>query len=265
MRASFGLATLALAAAPAMSQDLRELCADRPGLDTPACTVDQGHLQAELGQGDWTRDVQPDSRTDTVLAADLLLRYGVGATTELRFGWTAFGHQRVRDRTTGMIDKAARTGDVTLGLKQNLANPDGSGFSLAVLPEVTIPVGRAPIGGGDWGARLEVPIDYDLADGLELELTPEVDAAVDGDGHGRHVAYGTVAGIEIDLTKTLALSVEGEVMRDRDPDQPATMTLAGVSLAYRPQARTQFDVGGNFGLNHSAPGVELYFGVSRKF
>ena len=88
-----------LIASPAMAEDkLRDLCAERPGLDTPACTVDPGHLQVEVGLGDWTLDKQPGSRTDTITAGDISARYGVGESTELRLGWTAYGHARTRDR-----------------------------------------------------------------------------------------------------------------------------------------------------------------------
>ena len=72
-----------LIASPALADDdLRDPCAERPGLDTPACTVDPGHLQVELGVGDWTLDKQAGSRTDTILLGQALARYGVGTSTE---------------------------------------------------------------------------------------------------------------------------------------------------------------------------------------
>jgi len=44
-----------LIASPAMAEDkLRDLCAERPGLDTPACTVDPGGLTTQF-----ERDVLP--------------------------------------------------------------------------------------------------------------------------------------------------------------------------------------------------------------
>jgi hypothetical protein len=127
-----------LISSPAWADDkLRDLCAERPGLDTPACTVDPGHLQVEVGLGDWTLDKQPDSRTDTVVTGDISARYGVGESTEIRLGWTAYGHSRTRDYATGAIDRVSETGDVTLGLKQNLSSPSGDGFSMALLPYAT--------------------------------------------------------------------------------------------------------------------------------
>src|SRR6478609_6818645 len=166
-----------LISAPVRAQEVRDLCADRPGLDTPACTVDKGHVQIELGLADWTHDRQPENITDTVLAGDALARIGVGTSTELRLGWTAYGHESVRDRTTGAIDQAGRTGDLTLGVKQNLIDPDGKSLSIALLPFATLPVGREPIGAGTWSAGLVAPIDYQANDTLLLQFTGEVDAA----------------------------------------------------------------------------------------
>jgi hypothetical protein len=131
-----------IATAPALAEDkLRDFCGDRPGLGTPACTVDAGHLQVEVGLGDWTLDRQPDARTDTIQAGAIALRYGIGDTTELRLGWDGYAHVRTRDRTSGAVDRTGGVGDVTVGIKQNLHNPDGSGLSIALLPYATLPSG----------------------------------------------------------------------------------------------------------------------------
>jgi hypothetical protein len=257
---------LVLLASPALAEDkLRDLCAERPGLDTPACTVDPGHLQIEVGVGDWTLDKQPGSRTDTIVAGDISARYGVGDSTEIRLGWTSYGHSRTRDTATGAVDRLSGTGDVTIGLKQNLFSPSGDGFSLALLPSVSLPTGKSGIGAGDWGAGLLIPVSYDLTEQLTLEMTPEIDAAVDGDGKGRHAAYGSAAGLGVKLSEKWSMSVEGQVIRDRDPDGHSTQALAGAYLAWQPKDRIQFDAGAQAGLNRATPDVELYFGISEKF
>jgi hypothetical protein len=259
------LASLLLAS-PVMAEDkLRELCAERPGLDTPACTVDAGHLQIETGLADWTLDKAADSRSDTLIAGDFLVRYGVGDSTEIRLGWTAYGHVRTRDLTTGTIDHISGVGDVTIGLKQNLSNPGGDGFSLALLPYATLPAGKDGIGAGDWGAGLLIPVSYDLTERLTLETTPELDAAVDSDGKGRHLAFGAAGGLGVKLSEKWSMSAEGQLIRDRDPSGHSTQALGGAFLAWQPRDRIQFDAGAQAGLNHATPDVELYFGISEKF
>lgn len=265
MKLAMLFAPLLLLAAPVSAQELRELCADRPGLGTPTCIVDRGHFQLEAGLLDWTHDRQPDAVEDDVAAGDLLLRYGLDTRTELRLGWTAYGHARVRDRLTGAVQRSGGVGDVTLGLRRNLANPDGSGFSAAVLPFVGLPVGGRTIGAGTWNAGLVVPVSYELSDKVQLQFTPEIDAAPDEDRHGRHLAYSGVIGLGYGFTDALSGTVELAAQRDRDPGGHETATLAGVSFAYQLGDRVQLDVGGNAGLNHNAPDVELYFGVARKF
>lgn len=267
MQRVFAMALLLGAASPAFAQEtkLRDFCGDRPGIGTPACTVDAGHLQVELGLGDWTLDKQPDSRTDTIVTGDVSLRYGVGDTTELRLGWTAYGHVRDRDRASGAVDRTAGIGDVTVGVKQNLSRPDGGGFSLAVLPFATLPSGHDGVGLGDWGAGLIVPVSYQLSDAITLGLTPEIDAAVDGDGSGRHLAYSNVLGLQAKLGEKASVTAELQAIRDRDPADHATLAFAGLSFTYQPSKQTQLDVGANAGLNRNAPDVELYFGISGKF
>src|SRR5260221_13874651 len=58
----------------ACAEDLRDLGADRPGKGSPACTVDAGHLQAELGLADWTHDHNAGGVEHHVLLGDLALR-----------------------------------------------------------------------------------------------------------------------------------------------------------------------------------------------
>ena len=253
-----------LTASAAFAEE-REFCPERPGLGTPACVLDKGKLQAELGIADWTLDRQPDERTDDIVAGDLLLRYGIGPSTELRVGWTAFGHERVRDRTTGAVSHGSGIGDVTLGVKQALLDPDGDKLTIALLPSVTLPVGDDPAGAGDWGASLLVPVSYKLSDKVELDLTPEVDAAVDEDRDGRHLAYSLTAGLAFKLSDAWSVTPELQALRDDDPEGHETQTRAALSAAYQFGKDWQLDLGGVAGLDHQAPDVELAFGVAHRF
>lgn len=252
-------------ASPAHAGEPRDLCPDRPGLGTPACTVEPGAVVGELGLGGWTRENDSAERTDTIIVGDALVRIGLTDSLEGQIGWTAYGHVRTRDKATGAVRKAGRTGDVTLALRQNLRNPDGSGFSVAVMPYATLPVGKAPIGAGDWGAGLLVPLSVELSDTVSFALTPGVEAAVDSDGHGRHLRFGSVAGLGFALGEQLSLSTEVALHRDRDPAGHTTEALLGLSAAWQANAATQFDVGLNCGLNGNSADSQLYVGIVRRF
>jgi len=255
-------ALLVPAVAHADDQD-RDYCPARPGLGTPACTMTPGQVSVETSLGDWTLDKQGGDRTDTLLIGDTSVRIGLTDTIEAQIGWTPLGI--VRERTGGTVERAARTGDATLGIKANLHNPDGSGFSVAVQPFVTLPVGRAPIGAGDWGAGVVVPLTYDLSKTVNFEVTPEVDAAVDQDGRGRHLAYSAVVGVGFALNDAWTFTLEDQLVRDQDPSGSTTQDLASASLAWMPRKTLQLDVGAVAGLDRYAPDIELYAGIARRF
>lgn len=262
MRA-LALAALALASGAA-AQD-RDYCPSRPGLGTPACTIDPGKVSVETAVADWERDDRSDTRMDTVLVGDTVVRVGLSTTTEAIVGWTPYGHVRERDKASGVIDRFSGVGDVTLGVKANLASPDGSGLAFAVLPYVTLPTGRVPVGAGDWGAGVLAPLTYDLTDSVNLQFTPEVDAAVNESGDGRHLAYSGVAGVDVKLTEAVDVTAEIETLRDEDPSGSTTQAFAALSLGWMAKDDLQLDVGAVAGLNHDTPDARVYAGVSRRF
>jgi hypothetical protein len=256
------LATLVAYAAPALAEE-RDFCPERPGLDTPPCIVDRGRVVVEASAVDWTLDRQAGTRTDTVLVGDALLRVGLTDRLEAQIGWTAYGHVRTRDGSA--VATMAGVGDVMLGLKLGLLNPDGSGFSIALKPYATLPTGGEAIGAGTWSAGLQVPASYSLAEGLQLIATPEIDAAPDQDGNGRHLAWGSAAGVQAALTAEVSLAVEAQLIRDNDPSGHSTQALGEVSLAWQPGKNTQLDAGVIAGLNRASPDVELIVGLARRF
>ena len=262
----FGLAAglLLTVATPALAEE-RSYCPARPGLDTPACTIAPGRVSVETSLVDWTLQQDSSARTDTVLIGDTLVRIGLTDTVEAQIGWTPYGHVRTRDKLAGTIDSAGAIGDATLGFKVNLNHPDGSGLSAAIQPFVAIPIGRSPLGAGDWGGGVVAPVDYALNDTLTLQFTPEVDAAVDQDGKGRHFAASGTAGLGIALNKKVNLTVELQELRDADPSGKTWQALESTSLAWMPKDNLQLDMGAVAGLNRDAPDIELYVGVSRRF
>ena len=262
------LALVALALPPAtaaQAEELRDFCPDRPGLGTPACTIDAGRFAVELGLADRTLDWSGDSRTDTIEAGQLLVRAGLTDSLEAQIGWTAFGRVRERDRATGAVASASGIGDLMIALRQNLANPDGSGFSAAVMPYATLPTGGEAIGAGEWTAGLLLPVSYDLGGGLQLGVTAQAEAAADSDGDGRHLAYGAVAGLSLPLSKAVEATVEVAATRDDDPSGHVTQWLAGVSAGWMAEDGLQLDAGVNVGLGSPAPDLQLYVGVARRF
>jgi hypothetical protein len=255
-------AAAALPAAAAASEP-RDFCPDRPGLGTPPCTIDRGKGDIEIGLADWTLERNGGDRTDTLVLGDLLVRYGLTDNLEMQLGWTSFG--TVRERMDGSVSRASGTGDVTLALRRNLIHPDGSGFSAALMPYVSLPTGGRAIGAGDWSAGLLVPLSYSLPHGLSLDFTGRVEAAADGDRHGRHLAYGGIAGLDVSLPHDVTATAELSAQRDEDPGGRSTQLIGGLSLAWMVRPDLQLDAGANAGLAGGAPDAELYFGIAHRF
>lgn len=263
-RALLIAAPLLLAAGTAQAGTLRDLCPDRPGMGTPPCTIDPGHVMIELGLGDWSLTRQGGDREDDITTGDLLVRYGLTSNLEVQLGWTAYTHVRVR--TGNQVGRTSGAGDLLVAFKQNLHNPAAeTGFSVALMPYATLPTGHAGVGAGDWGAGLLVPMSYRVSRRFTLDLTTEADAAVDADGSGRHFAYSAVFGLDMDVTPNIGAAAELLVGRDEDPSGHTTQLVAGLSADWTPNDNLQLDIGTNVGLNHNVPDVELYVGVARRF
>lgn len=261
----FLLLSLSLIASPyPAAAELRDFCADRPGLGTPACTIDRGHLALEIGAVDWTMSRQAGVRQDRFGAAETLVRYGVSDSLEVQLGWQGAGY--VRERAIGRpASHRAGIGDITVAIRRNLRNPDGAGLSVALMPFVTLPTGRSPIGATGWTAGMIVPISYELSHTIQLAFTAEADNAADEQGSGHHLAYGGIAGLGASLGEDLSATIELAMERDEEPGEAATALLSGVALAWTVGEAVQLDGGANIGLNAGSPDLELYIGVAKRF
>jgi hypothetical protein len=261
--AAAGAATLVFCAEGALAQETRDFCPDRPGLGTPACTIESGRFALELGLLDWTQDGAGLNEADEIAAGNLLLRYGLTDSLEVQLGWTAYTH--IRTRSGGLSDSVDGVGDLLVALRRNLLNPDGSGFAIALMPYVSLPTGSDGIGGGDWGAGLIVPMSHELPGGFALGFTAMADAAVDADGDGRHLAYRGILGLDVPLSGALGATIELSAGRDEDPAGHSTEVLAGLSAGWTPNGDLQLDIGANIGLNDAAADVQLYVGIAKRF
>lgn len=264
MRWLFAAAMLLPATARAQDDGPR-FCPSRPSLQSSACTTQPGRVQLEFSIADWTLDDRADERDDTILGGDFLARFGVARSTELQLAWTPVGYARTRDKADGQVTRVARPGDVQLAVRRSLRHPDGKGLSFGVQPFVTVPVGRAPLGAGTWGAGVLLPVTYDLSDAINVGFTGEVDAAPDGDGGGRHLRYSGVAATSIDLTDTLSMTIEGELIRDRDPAARETQALGGLGMLWKYSRTRALYAEAVGGLNRRSPDVQLYAGMAALF
>ena len=255
-----------LGATAAAAQD-EPLCSDRPGKAVPSCVVAPGTLQIETSAVDWTHDEAGTTRSDTLLFADTLLRYGVGGGTEARVSFTPYIRSRTRvgSGPGRGVSIADGFGDVGISLKHRFLDGGSSGVSIAALPFVSLPVGSNEVSAGTVSGGLTVPVDIPLPGGWSLNSTPTIAAAADADGDGRHFAYGNVVALSHSLTGNLGATGEFFIQRDRDPSGHSTQTTVDFLLAWSPIPDWQFDISSYVGLNRDTPDVEVLGGFTRRF
>jgi hypothetical protein len=258
-----GVAAIA-SAAGARAEDARDLCANRPGRGSPPCVLDAGRFQAEVGLVDFTHDKQAGVTSDTTLAGDLALRYGVTSTGEAELAWSPYIH--VRERDSSGSTTSSGYGDLTLAWRQSLKNPDGSGVSVAVQPFVVAPVGKSGFGAGAWQGGVVLPVAVALPQGFGLGLTPQVAVIRNQNHDGTHLDWTGVIGLS-HAVGPVSLGTEFYINYDDDPAGHATTETFDLSAAWTPATLkdVQLDIGLNAGLNRQTPDYEAYAGIARRF
>ena len=125
---------------------------------------------------------------------------------------------------------------------------------------MTLPVGRYPVGAGDWSAGVTVPLQYDLTKKVAVQFTGEGEAEANESGSGRHLTYSGIVGLRYKLTEDINLIGELELERDRDPSGHESHALAAGSVSWKPTKTLQLDAQAIAGLNRTSPDIRLVVG-----
>ena len=246
--AGFGAALLV----PSMAS-ARDYCPTRPSLGQSACTIEAGHFAIETALSDWERS----SDSDKILFGDTLFRLGLSERTELQVDWTPLGI--ARDRPNGR--NLARMGDLEIGSRIALRNPDGKGLSYGLQPSVTVPIGRSPIGDGGWGAAMVAPVSYDLSDRINLQFSPELGWKPREERGGNGVVATATLGLGVMLNDACQLTTEVQWERA----EAVTEHRLALAVAWQVSDDFFIDTGGVAGLDDHTPELRLYSGLSRRF
>ncbi|MFC0588516.1 transporter [Novosphingobium aquiterrae] len=242
--------------------DDREFCADRPGLGTSSCTLAPGDVMIELGIAGWDHSSDAAAVSDEWNAGEVLVRIGVGERTEVQIGHDGFSASRVRNRATGSNSRESGLGDVIVAMQRGLSGANGS---VAAQVFLTLPTGRSGIGAGTWSVGAKLPATLPLSNDFELGLTPEIAAAANASGSGRHLAWGGVVGLGRSLGRSLSAEIELAGWRNLDPAGHFTTAQAAFSLAWQPARDWQLDAEIDLGLTAATPGRAISLGLARRF
>ena len=247
------------AGAPALSP----ICTDRPTKANYACTVDVGHVQYEADVFNAAFLRLNGVTTDTYLATNPTLKYGVTSNLDVEANLSPLEVVRTSDRQ-GEDRTLAGVGDLILRLKYDFLNTIGDKLQVALIPYVKAPTARIGIGNGVVEGGTLLPINYKLTDAIILTTVPEVDALLDSTGGGRHLNTAQLVNVAVIVKK---FTVYGELYGDWnfDPARTLRQYSADVAITYGVTDTLQLDTGVNLGLNRQTAGVQAYLGVSQKF
>ena len=245
---------------------LRDLCVDRPGKGTSACTVDAGHLQIEADMVNGTFADDSGASVHTYLYANPTIKFGVSDNVDLEANLAPFVDIRTKDKSSGATTTARGIGDLFLRAKVNVHGNDGGAFGFAFEPYVKLPTARSDVGNGAVEGGLVVPLSLQLDDSWSVSATPELDVLQNADDHGRHAALSNVVGIGRAVGDGISVGAELWALADLDPSGRSAQYSFDLSGAWQPDGEPdlQLDGGVNFGLNDATPDLQVYAGVSRR-
>jgi hypothetical protein len=253
---------VSLCAFPADAEDLKPICADRPGRGTAACTLEDGHWQVELGLWGATFQHRAGVTTDETEAANPTIKYGFG-NADIEASMTLYQSERVHDAAGS--ETVSGVGDLFLRAKWNPNDGEEGEFTWILDPYVKLPTAGRDLGNGAAEGGLLIPMSWEFGGGWSLESTPEADYLLNASGSGYHGAFVDVLGLCRDIEGGFNLGFEFWMSENFDPAGTESQYGIGPSIAWQPDPNDQFDGGFGVGLNRATPDLELYVGFSKRF
>jgi hypothetical protein len=252
---------------PTPDDKLRSFSTDRPTKSNSPYTVDAGHFQYESDLVNYTESHAGTSRIHTLEALDPNWKLGVTGNVDLELDLNGYQTARAWDAATGAyVARGAGFGDIYFRSKINLIGNDGGPVALAVIPYVKTPTGVNLVSNGVVEGGLIAPLRVAINDDYGVILMTEADTLKDATSARRHANFTNLVNFNgpIPGLKDLTGYVEFYSAAGTDRGTPPIYT-ADLALSYNITKTLQIDVGTNFGLNHAAPKLQLYSGLSQRF
>ncbi len=255
--------TLSCIASAAYAADEEPICADRPGLGTPTCTVPAGMVQIETGLVDWVHDRSTGYRSDQLTIGATAIKFGVTNRFHIEFDVTPIARSLTHEM--GGRETLSGFGDVGIAARYRVSGED-SPIQLALYPFVKVPTAKRPLGNGKVEGGIVVPVEYSIPGSqLSLGFSPELDLVADSDGSGHHLGMAQVVGLSFALAERLGAAAELAGEWDWGPGGTVRQYVFGSSAAYLLSSHAQIDAGLTLGLNRNAPDIEIYSGLTVRF
>lgn len=242
------------------AEAVRPMSTDRPDVTESAYSVAPGFFQVEMSFFDYERDRAGPDRLDSWIYGQINFKYGLSTNNDIQVVFDthavtrAIGADDEREITSGF-------GDVTVRFKHNLWGNDSGRTALSVMPYVTIPTG-SEFSADAWAGGVTMPFAMTLTDRLSLGSMAQVDLVPDGETHGYDLEF--LATVCLGLTLTERWGAYSEIIISAGEDTAAQLRSA-TGFTFAVTDDFVLDAGVRIGLNHAAPDLGVFSGVSFRF
>ncbi|MFN7139062.1 MAG: transporter [Limisphaerales bacterium] len=253
---------------PTPRELMRPMSTDRPDITESPRTVDAGHFQIEADLVSYSYDRYNTTfggeRTEGFSVATANLKIGLCNNTDLQLVVPTYNWERVKDRSTGAVERNSGFGDLITRLKINIWGNDEGSTAFGVMPFVKFPTAQDGLGNNAYEGGVTLPFAAELPGGWDLGLMAEVGIIRDEAGSGYHPEFLNTIALGRDLIGNLGGYVEffSIVSTESGSDWVGGI---GTGLTYAINDDLQLDAGVNIGLTRTANDFNPFVGVSWRF
>jgi hypothetical protein len=250
---------------PVPDDQMRDFSTDRPPKANVPFTVDAGHFQYETDIVNFADQANGPTRTNTLLAPNPTLKFGLTNSTDLELNMPIVGVATYNSATSRWSTNWGN-GDLFVRTKINVWGNDGGASALAFIPYIKAPTAAPGIGNGAVEEGLIAPLSITLPNGFTFVFNSEVDGLKDSAGDGQHANYINLVNLSHQvINKDFTLYVELWSDYNNDPMQRTTQVSFDTALAWTVRPNLQLDIGADFGLNSATPTIQVFAGISQRF
>ena len=223
-------------------------------------TVDAGHGQIEMDLLNHTSNHLDGVRTKEWGAAAFNVRLGLLNNFELGVFVSPYIHDTERPRC-GPSESRTGFGDVTLRAKFNFFGNDGGGTALGLIADLKLPTAAQGLGSDAVEGAVFLPASFELGGGWDLGAMTGVDLRWRDIGGGRRGVWINTITTGHGITENLG----GYVELNSETGDGAPVVTLDTGFALKLDARTQVDVGVQFGLSRTADDAVVFVGWARRY
>ena len=242
---------------PFRPSDDEPLETDRPDFVEASSLVPRGRAQLESGYT-FVQDRSGGVSTTAHAVPQFVFRVGLTERFEARMVWDAgYLFEREVDRGTGTVTKRSGGGDMDLGLKTALLEPNGWIPEACLISTLSVPTGADEFVSRKTQPKFNLLYGWDLTEDLSFAGSSGVQYLFQDDDNFTQISQAFTAGYS--LTEKLGMYVEWFSFYYDGAVGAKPQQYADSGFTYKFTPNFQVDIRVGFGLNDAAD--DLFTGV----